>query len=229
MSDVQSQSIQSAKLFSSRRNWDSPNPSPAGECAHPPFGSGGRGTLAGERGGGRFPIPTRGHTLWYSSYICVLCIQYFERPSQKMLILSCVNLPTAVERSESCGRRAVRVSLLKPNSWTYSCVEVSGVPWCRLMYGTEKTYAWPAGLYMVQTPLAKQCCGHVFLSGPDPPIRNPELGGPDLGDLLMKDPDSARIILWPAQNICSQIGSEPFNCIKYWIYLRNFLWIFDKM
>ncbi len=27
------QSRQSAKLFSSRRNWDSPNPSPAGECA----------------------------------------------------------------------------------------------------------------------------------------------------------------------------------------------------
>jgi hypothetical protein len=31
-------------FFSSRRNWDSPNPSPAGECAPPPFGSGGRGT-----------------------------------------------------------------------------------------------------------------------------------------------------------------------------------------
>ncbi len=30
------QSRQSAKLFSSRRNWDSPNPSPAGECAPPP-------------------------------------------------------------------------------------------------------------------------------------------------------------------------------------------------
>jgi hypothetical protein len=41
---------QSAKLFSSRRNWDSPNPSPAGDCAPPP-GSGGRGTLAGEREG----------------------------------------------------------------------------------------------------------------------------------------------------------------------------------
>jgi hypothetical protein len=29
-----------------------------------------RGTLAGERGGGRVPIPTRGHTMWYS--ICTL-------------------------------------------------------------------------------------------------------------------------------------------------------------
>ena len=38
-------------FFYSRRNWDSPNPSPAGECAPPPPGSGGRGTLAGKRGG----------------------------------------------------------------------------------------------------------------------------------------------------------------------------------
>jgi hypothetical protein len=28
-----------------------------------PFGSGGRGTLAGESGDGRVPIPTRGHTV----------------------------------------------------------------------------------------------------------------------------------------------------------------------
>ncbi len=62
-------------FFSSRRKWDSPNPLPAGECAHPPppRGSGGRGTLAGERGVGRVPIPTRGHKLWYSLYIYVNC------------------------------------------------------------------------------------------------------------------------------------------------------------
>jgi hypothetical protein len=48
-------------FFSSRRNWDSPNPSTAGECASPP--SRGEGTLAGERGVGRVPIPTTGHTL----------------------------------------------------------------------------------------------------------------------------------------------------------------------
>ncbi len=41
-------------FFSSRRNWDSPTPHPFG----------GRGTLAGERGVGRVPIPTRGHKLW---------------------------------------------------------------------------------------------------------------------------------------------------------------------
>ncbi len=57
-------------FFSSRRNWDSPNPSSAGECVPP--GSERRGTLAGERGGGRVPIPTRGHTLWYSLYVCNL-------------------------------------------------------------------------------------------------------------------------------------------------------------
>ncbi len=40
----------------------------------PPLGSGGRGTLTGDRGGGKVPIPTRGHTLWYSLYsIYLLC------------------------------------------------------------------------------------------------------------------------------------------------------------
>ncbi len=38
----------------------------------PPLGSGGRGTLAMERVVGRVPIPARGHTLWYSLYICTL-------------------------------------------------------------------------------------------------------------------------------------------------------------
>jgi hypothetical protein len=59
-------------FFSSRRNWDSPNPSTAGEWCAPPPVSGGRGTLAGERGVGRVPIPTRGHSLWYSLYIRTL-------------------------------------------------------------------------------------------------------------------------------------------------------------
>ncbi len=42
------QSRQSASFFFSRRNWDSPNPSPAGECA-PPLVPGG-GTRLRERG-----------------------------------------------------------------------------------------------------------------------------------------------------------------------------------
>ncbi len=59
-------------FFSSGRNWDSPNPSPAGECDPPP-GSGGRGTLVGERGVGRVPISTRRHTMWYSLYMRTFC------------------------------------------------------------------------------------------------------------------------------------------------------------
>jgi hypothetical protein len=35
------QSRQSDKRFSSRWNWDSPTPLSAGECAPPPFGTGG--------------------------------------------------------------------------------------------------------------------------------------------------------------------------------------------
>ncbi len=45
---------------------------PQASVPPPPFGSGGRGKLAGERGGERVPIPTRGHTLWYSVYMYFL-------------------------------------------------------------------------------------------------------------------------------------------------------------
>jgi len=45
-------------FFSSRPNWDSPTPSPAGERAPPPFGSGGAGyALACGGGGGAVPFP----------------------------------------------------------------------------------------------------------------------------------------------------------------------------
>jgi hypothetical protein len=41
------------KVFSSRWNWDSPTPSPAGECVPPPFGPGGGAhSLTGEGVGG---------------------------------------------------------------------------------------------------------------------------------------------------------------------------------
>ncbi len=61
-------------FFSSRRNRDSRNPSPTGECASPPPpGSGGGAHSLGERGVGRVPIPTRGQTLWYSFFIRTLC------------------------------------------------------------------------------------------------------------------------------------------------------------
>jgi len=63
-------------LFSSRRNWDSPNPSPEGECALLPPISGRRGALAGTRGDGSVQIQTSEHTLWYSLYIRTLWYLY---------------------------------------------------------------------------------------------------------------------------------------------------------
>ncbi len=81
------QSRQSAKFFSSRRNWDSHTPSPAGKRASLPLVPGGGGTLAKGRGGGEVPIPKREHPLWYSVYICTLCglvledISYLNTPS----------------------------------------------------------------------------------------------------------------------------------------------------
>ncbi len=50
----------------------SPTPHPQASVPLPP-GSGKRGTLPGQRGGGKVPIPTRGHALWCSVYICTLC------------------------------------------------------------------------------------------------------------------------------------------------------------
>ncbi len=48
-------------FFSSRPNWVSPTPSPAGESVPPPFGSGGElYTLAGGRGGGGDPTSDEG-------------------------------------------------------------------------------------------------------------------------------------------------------------------------
>jgi hypothetical protein len=60
-------------FFSSRRNWDSPNPSPEGRVfPPPPWFRGEEHTRLRERGW-VVPIPTRGQTLWYSRYICTLC------------------------------------------------------------------------------------------------------------------------------------------------------------
>ncbi len=68
-------------FFSSSRNWDSPNPSPADQYAPP--GSGGRGILAGERGVRRDPIPTRGQTLWYFLYIRTLWVVQISNAKEK--------------------------------------------------------------------------------------------------------------------------------------------------
>jgi hypothetical protein len=57
-------------FFSSRRNWDSPTPNPAGESP-PPLVRGGGHTRLRERGEG-VPIQTRRQTLWNSRFICTL-------------------------------------------------------------------------------------------------------------------------------------------------------------
>jgi len=72
-------------FFSSRRNWDCPNPSPAGECASPPLAPVTRGaapSLARE-GSGESQFQ-RGdiHSAWYSLYICNLCWVSFHRRSR---------------------------------------------------------------------------------------------------------------------------------------------------
>ncbi len=72
---VETQSRQSAKLFLQLSELELPHPSPAGECALPPFAWGGGAHSLAREGGGRVPIPTRGHTLWYSVYICTLWLE----------------------------------------------------------------------------------------------------------------------------------------------------------
>ncbi len=59
-----------------------PHPDASVPPPPPPFGSGRRGTLAGERGVGRVPIPTRGHSLW-CSYMYVLC-DYIDQEDMNM-------------------------------------------------------------------------------------------------------------------------------------------------
>ncbi len=57
--------------MSPRRNWNSPTPSLASECAPPPGNKGAGGTLVCGRGGGRVPIPTTGEKAYHSAYSVV--------------------------------------------------------------------------------------------------------------------------------------------------------------
>ncbi len=68
--------VLTAKLFSSRQNWDSPNPSPAGECG---------GTLAGERGGGRAQFRRR-DIHWGTLYICTFWYQLIQNAVSSPLV-----------------------------------------------------------------------------------------------------------------------------------------------
>ncbi len=69
---VAPQSRQSAELFLQSSELGLPQPLTRSRVCPP--GSGGRGTLAGERGLGRVPITTRGHTLWFSLYVHTLWV-----------------------------------------------------------------------------------------------------------------------------------------------------------
>jgi hypothetical protein len=73
-------------LFSSRWNWDSPNPTPAGECDSPPFGSGGRGTLAcrGE-GGSNSDAGTYTVVLYVYMYFAIGSLHKPATPSSCLL------------------------------------------------------------------------------------------------------------------------------------------------
>jgi hypothetical protein len=96
------QSRQSAKPFLQSSELGLSPPSLASECAPPP-GSGGRGTFAGERGFGRVPIPTKGHTLWYSLYIRTLCYRVkIHLPSNRyMSVYNPMDHKIAVLKSSS--------------------------------------------------------------------------------------------------------------------------------
>jgi hypothetical protein len=86
--------IKSTTVYAPRRNWDSPQP-PTRRlmCPLPPV-SGGRGTLAGEKGVGRVPIPTRGiHCGTLNMYVlCDSCytlsvtrwLLIFSRPRKRV-------------------------------------------------------------------------------------------------------------------------------------------------
>ena len=71
---VRSQSRQSAKLFSSRRIWDSPSPRPQAIVPPPPFGSGGRGAHWLARVGVGESQFRRGDIHCGTLYICTLCL-----------------------------------------------------------------------------------------------------------------------------------------------------------
>jgi hypothetical protein len=68
----QPQTRQSVKLYLQSSELGLPQPVTRRRVCPPPR-FWGEDTLAGERGVGRVPIPARGHTLWYSLYIYVLC------------------------------------------------------------------------------------------------------------------------------------------------------------
>jgi hypothetical protein len=115
---------QSVKFFLLSWELGPPQPLTRTRVCPPSFGSGGRGTLTGERGGGRVPIPTRGHILWYSLYVCTLCFILYnsaesrQRPNPKSLTVGKSRLWHRVKVDSGIGLPMVNVSE-STLEWTY--------------------------------------------------------------------------------------------------------------
>ncbi len=75
-------SCKTTKLFSSRRNWDSPNPSPAGEYARPPLVPGGGAHSLWLERGWESPNSDEG------TYTEVLCIYVYVLYVKDLLCIS---------------------------------------------------------------------------------------------------------------------------------------------
>jgi hypothetical protein len=91
-------------LFYSRRNWDSPTPSPAGECVSPPLGA---HSLVGEggRGGGGVLILTRAHTytsiIFLSRVLCLcVCVSQFVSERFAILLVLLIKLTKETRRRD---------------------------------------------------------------------------------------------------------------------------------
>ncbi len=94
-SDRKAQSRQSAKPFLQSSELGLPQPLTRSRVC-PLVPAGGGGAHYGERGGGRVPIPTRGHTQWYSAYMYMYFVQkaYSQDLANKRMIFRLKNKKT---------------------------------------------------------------------------------------------------------------------------------------
>jgi hypothetical protein len=99
-------------VYAPRRNWDSPQPQPPTRrlvCPLPPV-SGGRGTLAGEKGVGRVPIPTRGiHCGTLYMYVLCAVSLYFQHKAGSLKMNTALEYSTRVVQEG--GRRCKKSTL----------------------------------------------------------------------------------------------------------------------
>ncbi len=137
-------------FFSSRRNWDSPPPLAAGECAPPTLWSGGEGTLAcGLRGGG-VPIPTRGHTLWCSINISTLWLW-------RKNCLTSPPSPTLLASWEIADRHPSQ-TICPTRDSCHVLIEIAGQPGTDFSHRGERSI-----LYTVYNTMYKQLAGSFWV------------------------------------------------------------------